>query len=106
MIGWELKYSESYSTSHTQTRIDKMIKDANEVMYPCMEYFCKRLSETERWTIDDAKMIFGEIIDEMPILSYRIWNGEFTIIYNRYIDVKLTDSVQQIYREQKLNKIL
>ena len=71
-----------------------------------MNYFCDRLSEIDEWKVEDAEKVFGEIIEEMPIMSYRVHNGEFIINYNKYVSIKLTDTTRQIYREIKLGKIL
>jgi hypothetical protein len=73
---------------------------------PFMEYFCKRLSEVNNWSIDDAQNVFKDIIDEMPIMSSTVLNNEFIIKYNRWTSIKLTDTTKQIYRDIKLEKIL
>lgn len=103
-MNWIISDNKSYGISLNQKQIDKIYS----VTKPCMEYISNRLFEIENWTMDDAKRILSEIVDEMPIMSYRISpsEGQVIIHYNRYADIILTDPFIQIYREQKLNKIL
>jgi len=103
MIDWYVEISDN---SPIVFNSDEFLKGVIETATPFMNYFCDRLSEIEDWKIEDAEKVFGEIIDEMPIMNYRIWNEEFIIKYNRYVDIKLTDTTRQIYREIKLGKIL
>ena len=103
MIDWYVEISE-YSPQSFQS--DNFLKGVIETATPFMNYFCDRLSEIEDWKIEDAERVFGEIIEEMPIMSCRVYEGEFIINYNRYINIKLTDTTRQIYREIKLGKIL
>jgi hypothetical protein len=70
-----------------------------------MNYFCKRLSEIDDFTLEDMETIFSEIIEELPILTTNIYGDEFVIKYNRWVDIKLTDTTKQIYRDIKLEKI-
>jgi hypothetical protein len=70
-----------------------------------MDYFCKRLSEIEDFTLDNIEKIFSEIIDELPIMRGNRYGDEFVIKYNRWVDIKLTDTTKQIYRDIKLEKI-
>lgn len=109
MIDWYVEISQS---APERFKNDDFLKGVIETATPFMNYFCERLSEIDDWKIEDAERVFGEIIDEMPIMSYRIsgellsGDKEFIINYNRYIDIKLTDTTRQIYREIKLGKIL
>jgi len=103
MIDWYVEISDN---SPIGFKSDDFLKGVIETATPFMNYFCDRLSEIEDWKIEDAEKVFGEIIDEMPIMSYRIWDEEFIIKYNRFVDIKLTDTTRQIYREIKLGKIL
>jgi type II restriction/modification system DNA methylase subunit YeeA len=70
-----------------------------------MNYFCNRLSETGDFTLEDMENIFSEIIEELPIMRANIYGDEFVIKYNRWVDIKLTDTTKQIYRDIKLEKI-
>lgn len=103
MIDWYIEISD-YSPNGFKS--DDFLKSVIETATPFMNYFCDRLSEIEDWKIEDAERVFGEIIEEMPIMNYRIKGEEFIIKYNRFVDIKLTDTTRQIYREIKLGKIL
>ena len=109
MIDWYVEISESAPSSF---RSDGFMQSVIETSTPLMDYFCKRLSIMENWRIEDAENIFGDIIDEMPIMNYRIsreiksGEKEFIIVYNRYVSIKLTDTTKQIYREIKIGKLL
>ena len=103
MIDWYVEVSR-YAPDNLNS--DNYLKSVIETATPFMNYFCDRLSEMEEWKIGDAERVFGEIIEEMPIMNYQIKGEEFTIKYNRFIDIKLTDTTRQIYREIKLGKIL
>jgi hypothetical protein len=70
-----------------------------------MNYFCQRLSEKENFNLKDIERIFSEIIEELPIMRANIYGDEFVIKYNRWVDIKLTDTTKQIYRDIKLEKI-
>jgi hypothetical protein len=70
-----------------------------------MNYFCKRLMEIKEFTLEDMEKIFSEIIEELPIMRANIYGDEFVIKYNRWVDIKLTDTTKQIYRDIKLEKI-
>jgi hypothetical protein len=103
MIDW---YVEISDYAPKRFKCDEFLKVVIETATPFMNYFCNRLSEIEDWKIEDAEKVFGEIIEEMPIMNYRIYGGEFIIIYNKYVSIRLTDTIRQIYREIKLGKIL
>ena len=85
---------------------DSYLGNVIDTATPFMEYFCKRLSEVDNWSIDDVQNVFKDIIDEMPIMSSIIIDNEFIIKYNRWTSIKLTDTTKQIYRDIKLEKIL
>ena len=103
MIDWYVEISE-YSPQNFKS--DDFLKGVIETATPFMNYFCDRLSEIDEWKIEDAEKVFGEIIEEMPIMSYRVHKEEFIINYNKFVSIKLTDTTRQIYREIKLGKIL
>ena len=103
MIDW---YVEILEGSPDDFKNDDYLNSVIKTTAPCMDYFCKRLSEIENWMIEDAETIFKDIIDEMPIMSSMISNTEFIIRYNRWVSIRLTDTTKQIYRDIKLEKIL
>ena len=109
MIDWYVEISEWAPDSFNT---DKLLNQVIETSTPFMNYFCERLSMIEDCKIENVESIFGEIVDEMPIMNYRTMlspiNGEkeFVIVYNKYVYIKLTDTTKQIYREIKLTKIL
>jgi hypothetical protein len=103
MINWYVQISEYAPIGFNS---DIYLASVIDTATPFMEYFCKRLSELDSWSIDDAQKIFKDIIDEMPIMSSTIIDNEFIIKYNRYTSIRLTDTTKQIYRDIKLEKIL
>lgn len=103
MINW---YVEILDNAPSRFNSDTYLKNVIDTATPFMNYFCIRLYEIDNWSIENAKKIFEDIIDEMPIMSLMINNGEFIIIYNRFVNIKLSDTYKQIYRDIKLEKIL
>jgi hypothetical protein len=103
MIDWYIEISDYCPPSF---KTDKYLKSVIDITTPIMNYFSKRLSEIENWSVYDANKIFSDIIDEVPIFSTTIYNGEFIINYNKWTVIKLTDNTNQIYRGIKLEKIL
>jgi hypothetical protein len=104
MIDW---YIEIADFAPDGFRNDDYISKVIDTASPFMDYFCKRLSEIEDWKLEDALVIFKDIIEEMPIMSCDCHgDDEFYINYNRYTFIKLTDTTKQIYREIKLEKLL
>jgi hypothetical protein len=104
MIDWYVEISEYYLNDKFKS--DDYLKGVIETSTPFMNYFCKRLSELEEWSVDDANRIFSSIIDEMPIMNARLYGGEFLIEYNKFVNIKLTETPKQIYRDIKLEKLL
>lgn len=103
MIDWYVKISEH---APDDFRTDKFLSSIIDTASPFMEHFCKRLTELKDWKLEEANEIFKEIVEEMPIMSANIWNGEFSIRYNKWVYIKLTDTTTQIYRESKINQLL
>lgn len=109
MIDWYVEISQ-YAPKNFNN--DKYLKTVIDTATPFMNYFCERLSEIENWKIEDVERVFGEIIDEMPIMNFHISTNqitgekEFIIKYNSWVFIKMTDPTRQIYREIKLEKIL
>ena len=91
---------------------EKFLKKVVETATPLMDYFCNRLTDvvSGELKISQIETVFAEIIEEMPVMSYRISkeNGvdQFIIQYSKYTEIRLTDSTKQIYRDIKLPKIL
>ncbi len=102
MIDWYVEISEWAPDSF---KCDDYLAEVIDTAKPCMDYFCDRLSNTEKFTKEETSKIFSEIIEELPIMKSRISNGEFIIEYNRWVFIRLIDTTKQIYREIKLEKI-
>jgi len=102
MIDWYIEISESAPDGFKN---DNYLANVIITAKPCMDYFCKRLTEIENFSLDDMNKIFSEIIEELPIMRANTYGGEFIIKYNRWVDIKLTDTTKQIYRDIKLEKI-
>ena len=103
MIDW---YVEICDSSPEGFKGDKYLGNVIDTASPCMDYFCKRLTEMKDWKLEDANQIFKEIIEELPIMTSTIYNNEFIINYNRWVTIKLTETSKQIYRDLKLSRIL
>ena len=102
MIDWYVEISEGAPEG---LKNDKYLSSVINTASPCMNYFCQRLTEKENFTLEDIEKIFSEIIEELPIMRANIYGDEFVIKYNRWVDIKLTDTTKQIYRNIKLEKI-
>lgn len=102
MIDWYVEISENAPEGF---KGDKYLSNVINTASPCMNYFCQRLTEKENFTLEDIEKIFSEIIEELPIMRANIYGDEFVIKYNRWVDIKLTDTTKQIYRNIKLEKI-
>ena len=102
MIDWYIEISDSAPDGFKR---DKYLSNVINTASPCMNYFCQRLSEKENFNLKDIEKIFSEIIEELPIMRANIYGDEFVIKYNRWVDIKLTDTTKQIYRDIKLEKI-
>ena len=102
MIDWYIEISEGAPDGF---KGDKYLSNVINTASPCMNYFCQRLSEKENFNLKDIEKIFSEIIEELPIMRANIYGDEFVIKYNRWVDIKLTDTTKQIYRDIKLEKI-
>ena len=102
MFDW---YVEILEGSPENFKSDDYLSKVITTAKPCIDYFCKRLTEVDEFTLEDMMNIFLEIIEELPIMRANIWGNEFIIKYNRWVDIKLTDTTKQIYRDIKLEKI-
>ena len=103
MITWYVEISDWAPDTY---RNEKYLKTVIDTATPFMNHFCKRLSEIDEWKLEDANKIFKELVDELPIMQALVMNDDFKIRYNKWVFIKLTDTLKQIYRESKLNKIL
>ena len=102
MIDWYVEISESAPDGF---KGDKYLAEVIKTASPCMNYLCNRLMEMEDFTLESMEKIFSEIIEELPIMRGNRYGDEFVIKYNRWVDIKLTDTTKQIYRDIKLEKI-
>jgi hypothetical protein len=103
MIDWYIEISEAAPESFKK---DKYLASVIDISSPFMDYFCNRLTEMSNRKTEDTLSIFQDIIDELPVMSPVIWNGEFFIRYNRWVYIHLTDTPTQIYRESKIKQLL
>ena len=103
MIDW---YVEILDSAPDGFKGDKYIGNVIDTASPYMDYFCKRLTEMKDWKLEDANNIFKEIIEELPIMTTRVYNNDFIINYNKWVTIKLTETATQIYRESKIRQIL
>lgn len=103
MIDWYVEISDSAPDGF---KGDKYLGKVIDTASPCMDYFCKRLTDMKDWKLEEANSIFKEIIEELPIMTARIYNKEFIINYNKWVFIKLTETPIQIYRESKIRQIL
>lgn len=103
MIDWYVEISEGAPEGF---RGDKYLSNVIDTASPCMDYFCKRLTDMKDWKLDEALSIFQDVIDELPVMSPVIYNDEFFIRYNKWVYIKLTETPKQIYRDLKIRKIL
>ena len=102
-INWYVEITEGAVDGY---RSDTYLKTVIDTVTPFMNYFYNRLLEVEDWVFVDLKETFQSIIDEMPIFQCYLEKGEIVFRYNKWVVIKLTDSVKQIYRDIKLEKIL
>ena len=103
MSDWYVEMSES---APDNLRSDESLSKIIDTASPCMDYFCKRLTELKDWKLEDANNIFKEIIEELPIMTAHIYNNEFIINYNKWVYIKLTETPTQIYRDSKIKQLL
>ena len=103
MTDWYVEISEGSPDGFKE---DKYLGNVIDTASPCMDYFCKRLTDMKDWKLEDANNIFKEIIEELPIMTAHIYDNEFIIRYNNWVTIKLTETATQIYRESKIKQIL
>jgi len=99
MISW---YIDSTRTD------DKYINKVKQTVEPCMDYFCDRLCQIENFDLNDINRLFREILEELPILNFRIDpnTNDFYFQYNSNTQIRFHDAKKGIRRELILNKIL
>lgn len=102
MLDWYVEISESAPDGF---KSDKYLSNVIKTATPCMTHFCKRLTEIDDFTLDDMEKIFSEIIEELPIMRVNRFGSEFIIKYNKWADIKLTNTTKSIYRDIKLEKL-
>lgn len=103
MISW---YIDSSQTD------DKYIDMVKKTVEPCMNYFCDRLCQIENFDPDDLNRLFREILEELPILNFRVdaITNEIYFQYSSSLNantkIRFNDATKGIRRELILNKIL
>lgn len=99
MIEWSIKISEYAPNSYNS---DVYLHRIEDIIEPCIIYLDKRLLESD--FTETALDIFKDIFDEMPIISFVLYNDTFIIRYNNWVNVLI--DIKQIYRKYKIEKIL
>jgi hypothetical protein len=103
MIGWYIEIRQGV------THIDnKYLNKVKEMVTPCMDHFCNRLNEIQFSNIS-KDLIFNEmknIIEELPFLTFKCYEDDFWIMYNKNVDIRFNDGLKPIIREIKLSQIL
>lgn len=102
-INWYVEIAENAADGY---RSDTYLKIVIDNSTPFMDYFCERLMQVEDWAFVDVKDVFESIVSEMPVFNCRIVEDDIIFKYNRWVNLRLTDSAKQIYRDIKLEKIL
>lgn len=102
MLDWYVEISESAPDG---LKNDKYLSNVIKTAAPFMTHFCKRLTEIDDFSLEDMEKVLSEIIDELPIMRANVYGNEFIIKYNRWVDIKLTDTTKSIYRDIKLEKL-
>lgn len=102
-LKWVIEYSH---TSPNYVKIPKVKKEIESLTSGVIDYIFSKLEKSDELTLNNVNGILFDLLDELPIMSPTLDNGEFKIRYNKFITVKLIDPVKSIYREIKLNKLL
>lgn len=102
-LKWVIEYSH---TSPNYVKIPKVKKEIESLTSGVIDYIFSKLEKSDELTLNNINGILFDLLDELPIMSPTLDNGEFKIRYNKFITVKLIDPVKSIYREIKLNKLL
>ena len=99
MIDWYINVSEYAPESMSS---DKITDNVIKTMAPIMDFLCVRLNKENSITME--KVI--SIMNELSIMNSSIIDDELVIKYNRFISIRLTESLKQICRDIKIKKIL
>lgn len=102
-LKWVIEYSH---TSPNYVKIPKVKKEIESLTSGVIDYIFSKLEKSDELTLNNVNGILFDLLDELPIMSPTLDNGEFKLRYNKFITVKLIDPVKSIYREIKLNKLL
>lgn len=70
-----------------------------------MDHICKEISK-RNYDLSNFEKSFNEIIQELPIMNFKVLNGEFIIVYNKWVNIRFKENTKQIYRDIKLNKLI
>jgi hypothetical protein len=80
---------------------DSVIKNSQ----PIIDYIFEKIKEFN-YNLDEFYKKFSDIVDDLPIMTIKLLNGQIILKYNKWIDIKFVDSVKSIYRDIKLNKLI
>lgn len=99
MINWYISFSEYAPKS---MNCDKITDNVIKIMSPIMDFLCDRLIKEDNITMER----FISIMNELSIMNSSIIGDELVIKYNRFISIRLTESLKQICRDIKIEKVL
>lgn len=113
-FNWEINISNDAPENFKSDEFKLMVKETAE---PCIKYLNNKIGDNIfKIECDKNKILilFKEIMQDMPILNNlsmvdytSINNYNYIILrYNKWVDILITDTIEQIYRDIKLNKIL
>ena len=122
-FNWEINISNDAPENFKSDEFKLMVKETAE---PCIKYLHNKIGDNIlKIECDKNKILilFKEIMYDMPILNnlsvvdkqgfifsandYTSINYNYIILrYNKWVDILITDTIEQIYRDIKLNKIL
>lgn len=102
-INWYVEILDMAPVDYNSNEYLKKVIDSST---PFMEYFFDKLLQVEDWSFVDAKDVFESIVSEMPVFNCKIIGDDIIFKYNKWVNLRLTDTAKQIYRDIKLEKIL
>jgi hypothetical protein len=94
---------DEYAPNRFKTEMfkDSVIKNSQ----PIIDYIFEKLNEFN-YNLDEFYKKLSDIVDDLPIMSIKLVNGEIILKYNRWVDIKFVNSTKSIYRDIKLNKLI
>ena len=102
MISWYIDTNPVYGGRPSEIYLNRV----KETVEPCMNYLCDRLSEVEDYDINDLEILYREIVEELPILSFINDGDEFYFRYNSYTIIRFRDPLKSIKRDILINRLL